>query len=178
MHIDAIGHRFVVRQLIEDAGDLHGNARAHQHVIDARQHRAVQRGEVRQLHLLEQVDAHQSGVSCLREIHLGEVAQHDQLEQCRWHLDRRYRLRLVCRACCLAALDVMSFPDSSCDFGDRKCIEGDTQVTARIAHLQAPCDDGVDTRARDDAELTSQRDRSRESPRRDGHSHAALDDPG
>ena len=72
----------------------------------------------------------------------------------------------------------MPFPDSSGDLGYRKRIEGCSEMTTGIAHLQATRHHRVDTGARDDAELTSQRDRSRKSPRRNGHAHAALNDPG
>jgi hypothetical protein len=72
----------------------------------------------------------------------------------------------------------MPLPDSLGNRRNREGIERCAQVAIGIAHLQATRDDSVDPGARDDAELTPQGNRSRESPRRDGHSHAALDDPG
>ena len=81
MHIEAIRDRFVVRQLIEDAGDLHGNARAHQHVIDARQHRAVERGHGRHLNLLQQIEADDALMPFPRQKNFDEVGDGGELIQ-------------------------------------------------------------------------------------------------
>ena len=53
-----------------------GNARAHQHVVHAGEHGAVERRQGGQLDLGEQVDADQAVVPLLREPHLDERRQH------------------------------------------------------------------------------------------------------
>ena len=70
----------VTRQRVEQGRDLARNARAHQDMIHAREHRTVQRGGVRQLHLGEQVDADDALVPLLGEEDLRECCEHgDQL---------------------------------------------------------------------------------------------------
>ena len=64
---------------IEHAGNLARYACAHQHVVHAGEHRAVQRCEVRHLHLRQQVDPDHAVVALLREPHLDEVGQHRHL---------------------------------------------------------------------------------------------------
>ena len=50
------------------------DARAHQHVAHAGQHRAVDGGEVRHLHLLKKIDADSVLLSIARQIDLDEIA--------------------------------------------------------------------------------------------------------
>jgi hypothetical protein len=60
---------------VERAGDLLGDAGAHQHVVDAGQHGAVQRRQVGHLHLGQEVDPHRAVVPLLGQEHLHEEAR-------------------------------------------------------------------------------------------------------
>ena len=79
--------RLVPHESIEEPGDLARDARAHEHVIHAREQRAIEDGRRRQLHLLEKVDSDAAAVPFFREEHLRE-ARHN-----RQGLDTRRRVR-------------------------------------------------------------------------------------
>ena len=51
-------NRIVIREPVEDSRNLTRDSGSHEDVADAGQHRAVQRGQVRHLHLREKVHAH------------------------------------------------------------------------------------------------------------------------
>lgn len=74
--------RFLARRkAVEDAGNRLRNARAHQHVVDPGQHRAVEGGERGQLNFLEQIDPDGAGVIFLRKVNFDEVRRGGEAEQ-------------------------------------------------------------------------------------------------
>jgi hypothetical protein len=68
--------------LIEGARNGAGNAGAHEHVIDARQHRAIERGKGGYLDFFEQVDADEAGVVFLGEENFDKVGGDGEFDQC------------------------------------------------------------------------------------------------
>ena len=68
------------RKGVQHAGDVQRNARAHQHVAHAGQHRAIDRRQVRHLHLLKKIDAHGILVAFPGQKNLDKVAHHAQLD--------------------------------------------------------------------------------------------------
>jgi hypothetical protein len=72
----------VLGERIEDARNLFRNTGSHQDVVDAREHRAIKRREVRHLDLRQQIDSDRPVVPLLRQVDLDEVGQHgDALAQ-------------------------------------------------------------------------------------------------
>jgi hypothetical protein len=67
-------HGGVRRELVEETRGLAGEARAHEHVINAGEHGAIGRRGGGHLHLFEVVDPHEARVALLGEPHLDEVA--------------------------------------------------------------------------------------------------------
>ena len=109
---ERIAGRFVAGQSIEDARHAERNAGAHQHVVDAGQHGAVERGEVRDLDLLEIVDADRIRVALARQPDLDEVGDDAELDQLRRVGDvvQRHRLERLRRA--LPARHEVGVPDA------------------------------------------------------------------
>ena len=160
---------------VECARDLARDACSHQHVVHAGQHRAVQRGERRHLNLGEQVDAYDAIVTFLGQVHFHEVrGDRDPLADGSHRLpEHRQRLvRLVGR---LAARPEILFDDLVCDAGDREAAQRPAHRTAGIAVLQAAHENGVDSGARNDAELAGHRNGTGECPIRHPNAHPSLD---
>ena len=173
---ERVGRRLVVHEAIEHRRDAHRDAGAHQHVVDAGQHRAVDRGQVRRLDLLEVVDADGIGVSFLCQIDLDEVGDHDQRLPGHRRLVRAHLHAAPGLAIGLAAGNVVGVPDVFGELRHGEVIERAAHVAARIALLQAARQHLVEGRAADHAELTFERHRPRQPPVRDPDTHAALDD--
>jgi hypothetical protein len=72
-HVQAEAGRLVTREPIQGSRDLPGDSRAHQNEVDAREDRAVERGESGRLDLGQQVDTNGPGGSLLGETHFDEV---------------------------------------------------------------------------------------------------------
>ena len=68
-------------QAIEHARHAERNAGAHQHVVDAGEHRAVERRQVRHLDLLEIVDADRILVAFARQPDFDEVGDDAELDE-------------------------------------------------------------------------------------------------
>ena len=64
---------------VEHPGNLARDAGAHEDVVHAGEHRAVERGEVGELDLREEVDADRPVVPFLGEAHLDERGEHREL---------------------------------------------------------------------------------------------------
>ena len=125
------------REGVQNAGNMQRNARPHQHIAHAGQHRAVDRGKVRHLHLLEEVDAHGILVAFPRQKHLDKIAHNAQLDhfaQIAALVHGRHRIRLPLR---LAAGDEILLPDALGHFRERKCIQPPAHVTALVAFGKA-----------------------------------------
>ncbi len=95
---NAIGRRLPRRKKIEDVRDLLRYSGSHQHHIDARQHRAVQRIQRRELDLLEIVDPDETAVAFLGERDLSEIGEHGQIDERRGRIESMRRHRQVPRA--------------------------------------------------------------------------------
>ena len=146
-------HGPVGGQLVEQVRDVAGDPGAHQHVVDAGQHRAVGGRRGGHLDLLEEVDADQPVVALLREPHLDEVAEDPELL-------RELRLpqgepgqRRVRGAGRAPARPEVPGDDALGDLGHRECGERAPDGPVVVAVLQAACQDEVQRRPCDDTEL-------------------------
>ena len=163
-------------QDVEQPRDLRGDARAHEHVVDAGEHGAVGGGRRGHLHLLEEVHAHQAVVALAREPDLGEVGDHGQLERRLAGPQRQPGAGPVRLAGAPTTLAEVALQHALGHRGHREGGEGAAQVAAGVAVLQPAGEHGVEGGARHDAELAGQRDLAREPPRRDADAHPALDE--
>ena len=174
--VDGIRRRLVVREPIERAGHLHRDAGAHEHVVDAGQHRAVERGQVRNLDLLEVVDPDRARrgprargrprrSSTRRSARPARVATR-RCESAGADTDDRRPCRRGCSAATRPARPSR----------EREVIEGAAHVPARIPVLEAACHHHVERSARHDAELSTHRHRARKLPVGNRDAHSTLDD--
>ena len=165
----------VAGQLVEQRRDVARDAGAHQHDVDAGEHRAVRRRRRGHLHLLQVVDPDRPVVALLGQPDLDEVAQDRELLGLPVLPQREPGARGVGRAGRPSA--VAEVPGERA-VGDRRHRERGHRPTGRavgVAVLQPPGEHGVQRGAGDHAELPGAGDRRREPPGRHGHAHAALD---
>ncbi len=161
---------------VEDAGDLVGDSGAHQDVADSGEHRSIYRGEVGELHFLEEVDADGVGMTFAGEEDLGEVggdAELDELAGLAVVVKGESWIRLGGG---LAAGDEELVEDAAGEVGEGESGEGATHASTGVAVGEAPDEDLVERSAGDDAELAERRDSAGESPVGDSDAHPALND--
>ena len=109
---------------------MEGNACTHQHIANTGQHGSVERGQVRQLHLLKEIDAHIIGVVLASQKDFDKVRHHAQFNQLT-RLDLLVHSRdRVGSGGRLAAGDKVLLPDSFGHFGKRKSIQSPAHVAA------------------------------------------------
>jgi len=176
--LDREGRRTSGRELGQQPRQLARDSRAHQHVVDPREHGAQRGRQGRGLDLLQQVDADDAVVALLGEPDLGEVADQAQLDGPLAGVDGERRVRPVGLAGRTPALPVVGRQHARRDRRRGEVLQRPADVSARVAVLQAPRDDRVQGGAGDDAQLAEAGDDAGELPRRDGHPHAPLDDHG
>ncbi len=163
-HRERVGRRLMVGELVEHPRDLHGDARAHEHVVHAGQHCPVDRGQMRHLDLLEEVDPDRVVVPLAGQGDFDEIRDHHErlpLERRRLRRHRDFFERLERR---LATGDVVALPDVGGHLGDGEGVECPTHVAPGISRLQASCEHLVDRRSADHPELPVSRDGLREAP--------------
>jgi len=171
----------IVRGLVVDvrvqySRDLERDARPHQDVAHAGEHRAVDRDEVRRLDLLEIVDPDRVGVALPGEEDLHEVPEEAILGE-RWRARQAVERQTdIGRIRGLAAGDVVARPDALGHAGKRKRVECAPAVATRVTVLEPAGEHLVERRPGDDTELAEAGDRLGQPPAGDGHAHPALDD--
>ena len=164
----------VPREAVQKGRDLRRDARPHEHVVDAPEHRAVEHRRRRHLDLLEEVDADDAVVPLLGEPHLGERGDDGEFHRAGARPHAGLGNGRVRRAGAAVGAEVPS-EDRLDHPGDGEVRERAPDVPARVPVLEAVGDDDVERRTRDDAELTRGCDGAGEPPRRDGDPHPALD---
>ena len=149
----------MLQQLVDGGGNLARDARAHQHVIHSREHRAVEQWEVGALDLGEQVDAHQA-VEPLP----GEVDLHEGREDGKDFVSPRpstvsaaQRQQAVHRAGCAAAGPEVLREHFIGHARHRKGRHGAADVAVRVAVLQVPDEHGIDRGTRHHAQVAQPR---------------------
>ena len=165
-------------QSVEHAGNLSGDARAHQDVAHAREHGSVDGGEVGQLHLFEEVDADGIGVAFAGEEDLHEVGDHAELDELAGFAALMHGGERIGSVGGFSAGDEVVLPDAARDFGEGKRVQSAAHVTALIAVGEAAYEDLVEGGSGDDSELSGAGDGLRQAPVGDSDSHASLDDSG
>ena len=169
------------REVAQQPRDLARDAGAHQHVVDAGEHRAVRGRRRGHLHLLQVVDADRPVVALLGQPHLDEVADDGELlarpgswrsvslgiggTACR----RRGRpsTEVACRAPASASAghgELRPARGGTSPSGSPSCSRRASTVSSAVPDTTPSCP------ARDTARASRQR--------RHGHAHAALDDHG
>ena len=169
-------HRLALRELVHHAGNRARNARAHQHVIHAGEHRAENRGQGGQLDFFQEVDADESGVAFLREKHFHEIRQHGQRDEVRAGIDRGHGHGLERRVVRLAAGNEIIRHHAGRDAGNGEIFQRAPDVPAGVAHLQPARQDARERGAGDDAKLAGLRNGAGEPPVGDAGAHSALND--
>src|SRR5579859_503061 len=108
-------------QPVERAGNLQGNAGPYQNVLDARQHGAVKRRQMRDLELFQEVDAYGIAVALARQNYLHEVGGNAQLLELARAVMSVQRQELVCSALCLPARNVIRLKTRAAMAGKGNC---------------------------------------------------------
>ena len=175
-HVERIGGGLVLDIRVQYARDLERDARAHQDVANAREHRAVDRDEVRRLDLLEVVDPDRVGVAFAGEEDLHEVPEEAILGERARALQAVEGQPYIGRVRRLAASNVVARPDALGHVAERERVEGAAAVAARVTVLEPAGEHLLERGAGDDAEVAEAGDGLRQPPAGDGHTHPALDD--
>lgn len=163
-------------QTAHQPGDVGGVARAHEDVVDAGEDGSVAGRRERQVDLAQVVDADAAVVTLLGQPHLDEVGGDGELDQPGGRGEGEPWHRPVGRARRDPAGNEVGVEDPGGDLGRREGCECPADVTARVPVLEPAGADDVERRAGHDAELAGGGNGVGESPIRDRHSHAALDD--
>ena len=164
------------RERAQQLGHLTRDAGAHEHVVDAGEHRPEDRGRRGELDLLEAVDADDAVVALLGEPHLGEVADDRELLAGLGGVHHQLGHGLVGGVGVAATLDEVGVDHPLRHGPAREVGERPAVVAARVAVLQAAGDHGIHGGAGDDPEVAGARHLAGQAPPGDGHAHAALDD--
>src|SRR5262249_7655313 len=117
-----------------------------------------------------------SRVTVLREPDFRKVGEHGHALARVAHSLLVHRQRFVGDAGSTAVWLEVSSEDFLADFGHGKRGYRSAHVAARIAILEPPDEARIEHRSRDDAKLPRAGYGVGETPIRDGHAHAALDD--
>jgi hypothetical protein len=176
--IQGIGRGLVFGQRGNGRGELHGDARADDDHGHAREHGAIERGQVRHLDFFEEIDADRVGMAFAGEEDLDEVGGDAQFLGREVALDRVHAGGLVARIGGAAAGDEIGVEDAAGDLREGEVLEGAADMPFGIAVLQAAREDFVEGGAGDDAQLAQPGDGLGEAPVGHSGAHAALDDLG
>ena len=152
-YCQAVLRRMLRRKGVQHAGDVQRDSRAHQHIAHARQHGAVDRGQVRHLHLLKIIDAHRILVAFPGQKHFNEVADHAQLDELARIVLLVHGKRLDRAHLQLAAGNEILLPDASGHLWKGKCVQSPAHVAALVAVGKPAHKDRIERRARHDAQL-------------------------
>jgi hypothetical protein len=175
-HADGIGGGMVVRQHVQHARHLDRNSRPHDHHGDPGQHRPIERRQVRQLDLLQIVDADRVGMPLPGKEDLHVVRDDAEFLDHAAALDGMRSHGKVGRFRLLASRHKEGVLDPLRHARKRKVAQGAPHVPARIAVLQAPRQDLIQTRAGYDTELPNPRHGLGQAPVGYPDAHASLYD--
>lgn len=175
-HIDGDFGGLTGGEAVEGTGNLARDAGAHEHVVDAGQHGAVERGEGADLDLLEQVNADRVAVSAFGEMDLGEVGDDGELGEGAGGLYPGHRDGFEGGVGRFAAGDEEGVAHALGDRANGETFEGLVHVAAGIPGLEAAGEDDGEQRAGNDTELAELGDGTGEAPIGDGDAHASLND--
>ncbi len=161
---------------VDGRGKLQRDARADDHHRRAGQHRAVERGQVRHLDLLEEIDAHRAGMAFAGQEDLHEVRRDAQL--LRRDVARRgvHAVGPIGRGGGAAAGDEMRVEDLPGDLREGEVAQGAPHVALPVAVLQAARQDHVQAGSRNDPQLAQPRHRLGQAPVGNPGPHASLND--
>ena len=172
--VDLVFDCLALVQVVENAGERHRDARTDHHVVDAGEHRPIDRSEVGDLDLLQVVDADGAVVAFLGQEHLDEVGGHHQVLGHPTHLDRGHRFGLVPGIWRLAACDVVLLQNPLGDARYRERLEGTALAAIEVAVPEPAVQGGVHPGAGNDAEMSCGRDCVGELRAGYSDSHSAL----
>src|SRR5665647_649028 len=162
-------------EIVEELGDLPGDAGAHQDVVDPRQDGAVGGGRCGHLDLLEEVDPDETVVALLGQPDLREVGQGHQLLGLAVLSQREARERSVGSAPGASVGAEVGVEHPRDDPWIRERGEGPPHRTIRVSVLEAPGHHHVKGGAGDHSELSVGRNGGGESPRGHANTHPTLD---
>ena len=175
-HVDRDPADLARREGAQQLGHLARDAGAHQHVVDAAEHRAEQGGRGGQLDLLEAVDSDDAVVALLGEPDLGEVADHGELLAGPGGVQGELRQRLVRGLRTSATLDEVGVEHPLGHGRAREVGQGAAVVAALVAVLEAAGEHGVHRGSGHDAEVPGAGDLAGQPPAGDRDAHPTLDD--
>ncbi len=171
-----IDGRLVVHEAIEDTGNSRRNPRAHQDVIHARQHRAVDLGQVGNLDLLQIVDAYGMLMSLMGQEDLHKVGNDAQLFELAVIVLPVLRQLAVGLCLTLPAGNEISVPDALRHRPKRKMIQRAPNVPATIAILQSPRENLIQRRPGNHSQLAQAGYSPCQPPAGDTYPHTTLND--
>ena len=144
---------FAARQPVQHAGNGARNARAHQHIIHARKHRAENRGQRWELDFFQKVDADQAGVTFLGEKNFREICRDRQRHEIRAEFEAGQRRELEGRVGGLAAGDEIVREDFGRDAGHGEMFERVAHLAVGVAGLQPPGENRAERGAGNNSKL-------------------------
>ena len=157
-------------------GELHGDARADDDHRHARQHGAVERGQVGHLDLLEEIDPHGIRVAFARKEDLDEIRRDAQFLRRDVALGGMHAAGLVGLGSIASAGDEIGVQDVAGDAGEGKLLQRAADMAFRVAILQAARQDFIQGGSGDDAQLAQPGYGAGQPPVRNAGAHAALND--
>ena len=171
-------HGFPVGERIQHAGDGHRNPGADQNDLHASQHRAQNRGHVRELDFLEVVDPHRTGVSLFGQEHLYEVRHNQEFQQRgpQSHPGKRSQLEGLVRR--FSARNKKGVEAPLSHVGPGELGQRPADCAAGIAQLQAAHQHRVQCGSGYHAELSVPCYHVGQTPIGYCDPHSALNDPG
>ena len=164
--------RFPSRQPVEHAGDGARDARAHQHIIHAREHRAENRRQRGELDFFQKVDADRSVMSLFGKKYFREIGRHGERHVIRAGLQTGQRRELEGRIGGLAAGDEIIFENFDGHARHGEMFEGVAHLAVGIAVLQPPGKNAGERGAGNNAQLAG----LGQTPVGNSCAHSALDD--
>ena len=141
----------VFGQRFDGGGKFHGDARAHDDHRGARQHGAVERGQMRHLDFFEEIDADGTGMAFAGQEHFDEIGGDAQRLRRQVGAGDVHAGSFVRRAGGTSVGQEMGVEDFPGDFGKGEMLQGPADVPLPVAVLQAARQDLVEARAGDDA---------------------------
>ena len=176
IHMQVQQAGLVKRQPVQESRYLAGDARPHQDVVHTSEHGSVCRTRRGHLDLLQEVDPHHAVMALLGQPHLGEVGHDRQLQECCARAQGQLGDGRVGLARGPSAFAEVPLPNPLRHRRHREVRQGAPHGAIHVAILKPPGDHDIQCRPRDHAELAGPGHRLSQPPRRDGHTHSALDD--
>jgi hypothetical protein len=175
-HGDGQLGRLAVGQTVQHSRDFSRDAGTHEHIVDACEHRPERGGRCRELDLLQVVHAHRPVMAQLGQVHLDEVARHDQLVASGVWAQPEPRGRPERDAGGQAARHEVPAQDPLGNSRQGKAGQRFAHVSVRVTPLQAPRQDRVQRYPGHHTQLPGRRHGSGQPPAGHTNAHPALDD--